>query len=201
MNTEQVWLQAAAKEVLNPLEQWAQQCHSASRKLMNSGRFGECRVARGTCRGVGGQHSWLILGNDCYDENATIIDGTLWSYDKSVDGTWIGSMKDGRHRPHGSGRIWDWGRPENCAPKDAMYLSHREPWSDEAQLFLNMLGPLDRRGWIMLAHAPVEGWPAGEIIDAMCESGLEAYVPIDIVGMVTDRNPGGLYLPEKEVKT
>ena len=62
-------------------------------------------------------------------------------------------------------------------------------------MFLNLLGPLDKNGWITLAHAPVERWPAGEIIDAMCESGLEGYVPIDIVGMTTDRNPSGLYLP------
>jgi hypothetical protein len=54
----------------------------------------------------------------------------------------------------------------------------------------------DRQGWSVLAHAPVGGWPAGEIIDAMCESGLDAVIPIDIVGMVTDRNPQGLYLPE-----
>ncbi len=57
-----------------------------------------------------------------------------------------------------------------------------------------MLGPLDRRGWATLAHAPVEGWPAGEILGAMCDSGMEAVVPIDIIGMLTDRNPSGLYL-------
>jgi hypothetical protein len=200
MNTEQLWLHAAAQEILNPLERWAQQCHAASHKLMTSGRFGDCRVARGSCSGVGGQHSWLVIGHDCYDRNATIIDPTLWSYDKEVNGIWVGQMNE-RYHPHGSGSIWEWGRPDHAVPGQEMELTPREPWSDEAQLFLEMLGPLDKKGWILLAHAPVEGWPSGEIIDAMCESGLGAYVPIDIVGMVTDRNPSGLYLPEKEPST
>lgn len=61
-----------------------------------------------------------------------------------------------------------------------------------------MLGPLDRRAWHLLAsQAPVLGWPAAEIIAAMDDTEeLSAFVPIDRLGMLTDRNPGGLYLPE-----
>jgi hypothetical protein len=181
-----------AGQVLAPLDGWAHQCHTASLKLAQSGHFGVCRVARGSCEGVGGQHSWLVLSNDCYHPTATIIDPTLWSYDQTVQGVWVGTANV-RHRPHGAGSIWAWGRP-NEATGPVVELTPRKPFSRSARGFLEMLGPLDEAGWIALAHAPVEGWPAGEIIDAICESGMEVYVPIDIVGMVTDRNPQGLYL-------
>jgi hypothetical protein len=48
-----------------------------------------------------------------------------------------------------------------------------------------------------VSHAPVLGWPAGEIIEAVCDTpGLgEVIVPVDRIGMLTDRNPDGLYLP------
>ena len=40
---------------------------------------------------------------------------------------------------------------------------------------------------------PVGGWPAGEIFEAMTHTkGLEALVPIDLLGMLTDLNPDGL---------
>jgi hypothetical protein len=175
------------------LEDYAHQCHQASVQVVRSKLLTPSRVARGTCEGVGSQHSWVVLANDCYDDDAIIVDPTLWSYDESVEGIWVGSYRDGRHRPHGKGNIFEWGRP-HPAVGEPLELTPREPWSLDAQDFLDLLGPLDRMGWTTLAHAPVEGWPAGEIIDAMCESGLEAVVPIDIVGMVTDRNPNGLYL-------
>jgi hypothetical protein len=182
----------AAEEVLAPLDAWAHQCHAASLALLESGRFGVCRVARGSCEGVVGQHSWLVLGDDCYAHGVAIIDPTLWSYDKTVQGVWVGKAGV-RHTPHGAGSIWRWGRP-NGPTGPVVELTPRKPFSRSARGFLEMLGPLDEAGWIALAHAPVEGWPAGEIIDAICESGMEVYVPIDIVGMVTDRNPQGLYL-------
>lgn len=187
-------LKAMALEALGPLEHWAYKCHAASVEPVRSGVLGTCRVARGFCEGVGSQHSWVILGGDCYDKRATIVDPTLWSYDERVEGIWTGTMRDGRHQPHGSGNIFAWGRPDNCLASDAVTLTPREPFSRRAVDFLGMLGPLDRHGWAVLAHAPVEGWPAGEILGAMCDSGMEAVVPIDIIGMVTDRNPSGLYL-------
>ena len=73
-------LAAWAEEILAPLDDWAGQCHAASLKLVRHGDLGACRVARGACRGVLGQHSWVVLGDDCYDKLATIIDPTLWSY-------------------------------------------------------------------------------------------------------------------------
>lgn len=189
----------AIENALAPLEQWARNCHAASTALINSDvRLDRARVARGSCRGVGGQHSWVVLGGDCYDDDAAIIDPTLWSYDASVEGIWTGTYRDGLHHPHGKGSIWAWGRPEE-ARNAPVELTPRQPWSREARDFLDLLGPLDERGWIMLAHAPVENWPSAEIIDAILESGLGAYVPIDIVGMLTDRNPGGAYLPTEGV--
>jgi hypothetical protein len=195
-------LKTVAEEVLAPLDDWDLRCHAASVALMRSGRFGTCRVARGWCEGVPGQHSWLVLGDDCYANKAVVVDPTLWSYDQTVEGVWVGKANV-RHRPHGAGSIWAWGRP-NDPTGPVVKLTPREPFSPPALAFLEMLGPLDEAGWIALAHAPVEGWPAGEIIDALCETPhptipdqtFEAYVPIDIVGMVTARNPKGLYLAQ-----
>jgi hypothetical protein len=183
-----------AEEVLAPLDDWAGHCHAASVKLVRA--YGEgCRVARGACEGVGAQHSWMVLGDDCYDEDAVIVDPTLWSYDDTVTGIWVGTYRDGRHRPHGTGSIWDWGRP-NSPTGPVVTLTPRQPFSPSAAGFLEILGPLDFEGWCMLAHAPVECWPAAEILDAIANTeGLDGRVPIDILGMITDLNPGDLYLP------
>lgn len=70
-----------------------------------------------------------------------------------------------------------------------------------AREFLEMAAPqgLDRDGWHALAHAPVLGWPSDEIIAAMYRTpALKLLPPIDIVGMATDLNPGGLYLRGKK---
>ena len=188
-----------AVEALAPLERWAHQCHGASLHLVRSGVLGEARVARGSCKGVGGQHSWVVLGDDCYDPDATIVDPTLWSYDDSVTGIYVGPNLD-RHTPFGTGSIWQWGRPDHATDTPLLLTPHK-PWSREASRFLDLLGPLDKAGWINLAHAPVGAWPAAEILDAMYVTPdptvpgntLAGYIPIDIVGMLTDRNPGGLY--------
>lgn len=184
------------EEVLAPLDLWNAQCHAASCAIVNAEVIPGARVARGFCTGVVSQHSWVILGGDCYDLNATIIDPTLWSYDDSVKGIWVGSMADGRHTPHGSGSIWDWGQPQSGG-EEPIELKPREPWSKDAELFLELLGPLDRTGWARLANAPVEAWPAAEILPAINDC-VGPYVPIDIIGMLTDRNPCGLYLPGDE---
>lgn len=180
-----------------PLEAWAGQCHAASIALVKSGAVGTARVARGTCRGVAGQHSWVVLGNDCYDRHAEIIDPTLWSWTDDVTGIWHGHAHDRPHVPFGAGSIWHWGRPR--FPEDAIItLEPAQPWSSAAEAFLDILGPLDFTGWVQLAHAPVEAWPAGEIIAAMYQHDqLRNRIPIDIVGMTTHLNPGGLYLPEE----
>jgi hypothetical protein len=191
-------LAAQAYALLKPLQNWYHDCHGASAKVVGDGAFAPCRLARGVCQGVGSQHSWVVLGDDCYDETATIIDPTLWSYDPAVVGILVCSMEDGRHRPHGSGSIWDWGKPVSGGGAP-ITLEPKEPFSDAALLFLELLGPLDRDGWIMLANGPVEQWPAAEIMPAI-EDTVGPVVPIDIIGMLTDRNPTGVYLaaPEQE---
>ena len=65
----------------------------------------------------------------------------------------------------------------------------------DARAFLELVGPLDYHGWGVLAHAPVQGWPSGEILAAITDTKpLAVLVPIDRLGMLTDRNPGGLYM-------
>lgn len=178
-----------------PFASWASQCHMVSLAMVQSDLFepGEARVARGSCKGVGGQHSWVVVGWDVYAPAAVIVDPTLWSYDPSVKEIWHGRADLGRHRPHGSGSIWEWGCPE-AGGGPVVELTPSTPLSDAARDFLAMTGPLDRRGWAILSGAPVQGWPAREIITAMLETEkVAALVPVDIVGMLTDQNPGNLY--------
>lgn len=144
--------------------------------------------------GVSSQHSWIILGGDCYSRTAPIIDPTLWSYNSRIKGIWVGDMNYGIHRPHGEGSIWKWGRPKR-GTGPIIKLTPKEPLSDDARDFLRLLGPLDRTGWhMLLALAPVEGWPAGEIFAAAADTkALSILIPIDRLGMLTDRNPNNLY--------
>lgn len=177
------------------LEKWARKCHQASLCLIRSGVFGgqPARVARGFARGVSSQHSWVVLGGDCYAPTAQIVDPTLWSYVKTQHGIWIGRLEHGVHEPHGAGSIWTWGKPR-AGNEEPIKLTPKRPLSKEAQRFLKLVGPLDRVGWQTLAQAPVEGWPAGEILAAMDDTkALRVLVPIDRLGMLTDRNPGNLY--------
>jgi hypothetical protein len=186
----------AITEALGGLDKWSHQCHGASIHLVKSGVLGtDCRVARGSCPGVGGQHSWVVLGMDCYDPTAKIIDPTLWSYDPTVDGVWMGLASERPHTPHGAGSIWNWGRPESG---DGEIIGLAANLSPSAEMFLDMVGPLDIDGWVRLfSLAPVEGWPAGEIIEAAWRTpDLRALIPIDRVGMLTTLNPEGLYLAQ-----
>ncbi len=179
-----------------PFADTAHNCHAVSLAIVRAERLPGARVARGLCRGVSGQHSWVVLG-DPYSFGVPVIDATLWSYDPTVAGVWHGRTGPrGRHAPHGGrGTIWSYGKP--CpTTTDYVQLTPREPLSAEAREFLDMVGPLDRTGWATLAAAPVRGWPAAEIIAAMDDTPrLRALVPIDRLGMLTDRNPSGLYLP------
>jgi hypothetical protein len=182
-----------AAGVLAPLDQWAKRCHEASLFLVESGVYKYARVARGTCQGVGGQHSWVVLDDNVYSETATIIDPTLWSYNPKVKGVWAGVRKTHTHRPFGAGSIWDFGRPPYPIGK-IFELKPSKPFSRAAAQFLNVLGPLDEAGWVFLMHCPMEGWPSGEIISALAETKLRGRIPIDICGMVTNVNPQKLYL-------
>jgi hypothetical protein len=186
-------LTTASELVLGDLSTWAYQCHAASITLVKA-LSRPSRVARGTCPGVGGQHSWVVLGDDCYDESAIIIDPTLWSYRDDVDGIYIGPASVHGHRPHGHGTIWRYGRP---ADPTGPVIELARPVSRSARDFLSIAAPqgLDRQGWAVLANSPIGGWPAGEIIAAMDDTPeLSELVPIDRLGMLTDRNPQGLYL-------
>jgi len=185
---------AQALKVLAPLEDWSHRCHEASIALVKAGVG--FRVARGGCTGVGSQHSWVVVGNNCYDPDAVIIDPTLWSYRDDVEGIWVGKAKTGWHRPHGAGNIWDWGKPHTSGGQMISLYSSGNRLSDGVKAFLDLLGPLDMQGWCaLLSHAPVGGWPAKEIVEAAYKTKeLKMLIPIDRVGMLTDLNPGGLYL-------
>lgn len=189
-----------------PVGRWVGRCHEVSLALLKTGEFGPGRVARGNARNVTSQHSWIVLGEDVYDEHAVIVDATNPVFHKLYN---VGGQKGSpvlvsaratgiTHWPHGMGYIWSAGPPQ-CGGEKAVKLTPGGiaggPLSDAAQDFLQQLGPLDRRGWSNLANGPMQGWPAGEIIAAMDDTkALRALVPIDILGMLTDRNPGGLYL-------
>lgn len=176
-----------------PLDRVAHNCHAVSLAIVKSGILPGARVARGACLGVMGQHSWVVHDGGPYDWDAHIIDATLWSYDPNVRRVWQGSYRDDRHKPHGWGHFAQANRPAR-GDDIPIELTPSKPLSIEARLFLHMLGPLDLRGWHGVAHLPVQGWPAAEIITAMCETpALAALVPIDIEGMLTDRNPTGVY--------
>ncbi len=186
---------AVMEEAVNlPFSMWSKQCHAVSWGLVQFGCVAG-RVARGVCKGVAGQHSWIVVGDDCYARDAVIVDPTLWSYDTTVKGIWIGTARADRHHPHGMGNIWSVGRPPPAAEGFAHVLKGQEKLPLAARHFLEILGPLDIAGWASLARGPLQGWPAAAIIGCMCDDPeLCVRVPIDVEGMITDRNPGGLYL-------
>lgn len=192
--------QDAFEEHLGPLSSWAHQCHAASIAMVKCDALWPAgtirRVARGSCLGVGGQHSWIVLSHDCYDLDARVIDPTLWSYDDKIVGIHHDTQRR-RYKPHGYGSIFEYGKPGSYGEKPIKIK--KEGLSDAAIAFLAMVEPLDRRGWMELANAPVLGWPAREVIEAMDDTPkLAAFVPIDRLGMLTNANPGGLYLPDAD---
>lgn len=175
-------------------ERVRQNCHAVSLLIVQTGLFPDARVARGSARGVLGQHSWVVHG-DPYDKDSRIIDATLWSYDSSVKSIWTGTGRDGVHVPHGSGHVLT-GNPPSHHGGETIHLTPSTPLSPDALRFLRLIGaPLDYRGWHEVAHLPVGGWPAREVIEALLDTpSLAALVPIDVQGMLTNRNPGRLYL-------
>lgn len=185
-------------QIAFPLDRVAHNCHAVSLALVKSGVYPGARVARGTAKGVGvGQHSWVVADGGPYDWDAHIIDATLWSYDPTVPRLWQGTYRDNMHRPHGWGHFTRGARPES-GDGEAVTLTPKTPLTVESQLFLHLLGPLDIRGWHAVAHLPVSGWPAAEIIEAILDTpSLAVLVPVDIEGMLTNRNPGGLYLADR----
>jgi hypothetical protein len=197
--TEEIILKAMKRNTshFQRYDDFAYNCHAVSWALIRTGLLGEggpnLRIARGACHGVGGQHSWVVIGHP-YNQRATIVDLTLWSYSPNQPRIWIGSMLTGFHRPKGCDIVFDGPKPESGdgdpLPLDITGLS------GEAQWFVAYLGPLDARGWGSLwSNCGMLGWPAKEILEAFLDQypDLTALVPIDIVGMVTDRNPQETY--------
>lgn len=195
-------IEEIAEAIDHPVDKWRHQCHGVSLRIVKARLLPDARVARGVCSRVGGQHSWVVYGGySPYDDEAYILDPTMWSWQEPEPEPflWWGRMLDGVHRPFGYGSIWEYGRPVH-AGGPTIALSTDVELSAEAQKFLDILGPLDRIGWSRLANAPVGGmWPAADILGAMWETTeLCSLVPIDVIGMVTDINPAGLYLPGEE---
>jgi hypothetical protein len=181
-----------------PASRWGGNCHGISLAVVRTGLLGEpgtqARVARGMCRGVGSQHSWVVLGGSPYDPDAVIADPTVWHYQDAEPCIHLARNSMQSQRPHGQGSIWSYGRPPE--PQGEVIGLHWErPPSVQAQAFLEACGPLDLRGWMFLASAPVGNWPSAEIIPAIADDPQlgTALVPIDVLGMITDRNPDGLY--------
>lgn len=190
-----------------PCGNWPQQCHAASLHLVRSGLlapFGEpgrnYRVVRGTCAGVGSQHSWVVIGDPIGVQPAIIIDTTLWSYEKTPPVAEVTNYTRGykRHRPAGvavrAGRrvdIFDVGQPE-AGDGEPIELDVE---GFAARCFLEMLGPLDVAGWSRLFNKlPMTGWPSKPITTAAAQHPkIAARIPIDIRGIYTDLNPEELY--------
>lgn len=186
-------LKMAAEKVLAPMSQWKDRCHEASVALVRSGVIKGARVARGSCRLVPSQHSWVVLG-DPYLTATVILDPTLWGHTRVSPEVWIGKRNRWGHRPHGAGNIYDWGRPNPPTGKVITLTPPKGGWSGIAESFLKQLGPLDFEGWRVLTQAPVQGWPATEILTQLRKHPqLGAFIPIDIVGMVIGDECGGLY--------
>lgn len=180
-----------------PSTQWHARCHEISLAIVRARIYPDARVARGGADGVRSQHSWIVLGPDCYDRDAPIVDPTLALWVDDIDDLpWCGTLRDGIHHPHGEGSIWNYGKP---APPTGLVIDvDLSGLSDDARRFMDIAAPdgLDDAGWSVLIHSPVEDWPSREIIGAICRHPrLRALVPIDIEGMLTDNNPSGLYLP------
>lgn len=189
-----------------PLGTWWHNCHNVSHALVRAGIWPGARVARGWAKGVTGQHSWVILDADPYDPDTRIVDPTLWTYDMLTPGVVATTVDAGSHRAHGHGpHIMQAGRPD--APTgDTIELSRRgraclSNGSLGGKFWMDMFGRLDRRGWSTVLNGTMVGWAAAEIVEAAWWTPeLRHIVPVDLVGMLTDVNPMGVYLPGGERK-
>lgn len=187
---------AGVHEALGGVQKWAHNCHAASHAIVQARIFPAARVARGFVNGLVGQHSWVVVGDNVYSPE-WVIDPTLWSYTgrlPQVDYVRGATSRSAGYVPHGAGSIYQSHMPSSQGGDPIELAGDHSP---EVENFLRLLGPLDLRGWVKLFHCPVEsGWPAREIITAAYRQDIfRAFIPVDIVGNLTDENPGGLYLP------
>jgi hypothetical protein len=198
MATKRISKKALA-EAIGGLDKWAKQCHAASLALVRTGLLGpEARVARGRHVAIMSQHSWVVIG-DPYCRSSKIIDPTLASWVGKKPEITIHQHGNPGYFPKGGGQInmtelilalRNW-----SAAGTAIHLAVGT--SAKAREFIKHITPprgMTLHCWGVLASSPVGGWPAKEIISAMLDHDrLKALVPIDVEGMLTDRNPGELY--------
>lgn len=178
-------------------------CHGAAilavAELAAEGVF--ARVARGRARYVNGQHSWVVVGDDVWDDDARIVDLTI-ARERGDDEAQVclGSARGGFHFPHGAGSIWAAGMPlPDPGDPRPVHLDLSGP----AESFIGIIAAgtgsegttLDLSQWEALARGPMVGWPAGEVIAAMHRNAETSFlVPIDRLGMATMIDPHSCYV-------
>lgn len=120
-----------------------------------------------------------------YNPKSMAIDLSAWSYRKGSPCMDIGTQKSMKMAPHGSGSIWDYGRPERGDGENLTLPI--EPKSD-LDRFMKICFPngYDRAGLMGLANAPVENWPAAEFHQAMVDAGFEHLLRIDVLSHLLD---------------
>ena len=198
-------LEQIADAIGLPLDEWHGNCHTVSLAMLREGIV-QGRVARGTARGVGSQHSWIALCDPSlspltpavYDPAVPILDPTLWCYREDVEGLWHGTLADDIHFPHGGRRVWDTGCPMPGVGEPIVFDGLPSSAAAFVRFLDNQNGgrPLDLEGWSRLVHGGLRGIPElSALVEAAADHpDLRARIPIDIIGMHTSRNPGGLYL-------
>lgn len=193
MNTKLDLTIDEVEEAVGPLEGWAKNCHGASLALVRSGLLPKgSRVARGFATGVG-IHSWVVVSTQygVYDLSNWVVDITLWSYVREARRLYVGKASHWPHVPHGHGQLRLRGR-DPVGP----VLKLEGPVLPMVEAFLQMYAPagLDYLGWMALMSGPMQGWPSKELVLAAYHTPVvKRTIPIDIVGMLTDENPGSLY--------
>lgn len=184
------------EEAVGPFEKWASNCHGASLALVRSGLLpAGSRVARGWAKGVGGQHSWAMVGSEdmttVYDGAVQVVDITLWGYVPEAPRLYQAKARSWPHVPHGHGELRTLG-PKRVGDRIDLDVE----LSLSAKAFLKMWAPrgLDYKGWMTLFNGPMQAWPSKEIVAAAYQTkAVAATIPLDIVGMLTDVNPAKLY--------
>lgn len=189
---------------LGDLTQWRHRCHAASLRLVRSGALPTgSRVARGVTTHLGGQHSWVVVGDgtglaDPYARDAVILDPTAWSYqdgELATPAVWAGQAVD--YTPHGAtGNDARLGLPRPASYADVIQPDEAALAAAPAEVFMFFArnGSLDHHGWWALMRCSVDTYPASAMLALMMATpALRALVPVDVLGMATTANPGELY--------
>jgi len=188
-------LDVVERAVGTPRELWKNRCHEISLALLKSDAFVgiDARMARGFSIQITSQHSWIVLGKDVFDRTALVVDPT-WS-STVMNAPMISYARNFRsHRPHGWGMLTEY--PESGGGPEVEIkgmTSETAEWVEFVRMTVD--GPLDVRFWCRLFSGPLQGWPSRELVGLAAEMPeLRFGIPVDVVGMLTDLNPNGLYL-------